>query len=164
MTKRYPFGGAFGCGDARDASDFEGVPLGILQPPYGADDGGLHFYETAGGSSARGGDLGGDIHHSDVAGFAVVRELFHAPQEKLVEMNLRDIFAHQHVNTLASRQSFDFSAHDEETIGFRHGDGIAGALPGKWPDLGGAIAPLHGCRQEMSHAGPFFEGFCQCGP
>ncbi len=53
MTKRYPLRGAFGGGDAGDASDFEGIALGILEAFHGADDGGRHFNQSRGQTAVR---------------------------------------------------------------------------------------------------------------
>ena len=75
MTKRYPFGGTFGGGDAGDASDFKRIALGIFECADGFDNTGSHAHEGMSGGSSRGNGFGGDVDHRDFAAFGVVREL-----------------------------------------------------------------------------------------
>src|SRR5271170_2513048 len=67
MTKRYPLGGAFGSGNARDSRHFEGVAFGIAQAFHFAQHCGAHFYKALSQGRSRGHGLFRDVDHPDFA-------------------------------------------------------------------------------------------------
>jgi hypothetical protein len=77
MTKRYPFGGAFGGGDSGDSGYFQRAAFGIFQAADGLDYLGHHFDEAVGYRGAGGYLFGGYVDHAYFAFFAVVGEFRH---------------------------------------------------------------------------------------
>src|SRR5437870_940426 len=77
MTKRYPLGSAFGCGDSGNASDLEGVALGRFAPAHLLERQRANTHEAVSAGLAQRRSFGADVHHGHFRAPAEMGKFFH---------------------------------------------------------------------------------------